>query len=173
MVRSGIALLRHGVAGDPPMRTLACSARARFRKMAVPCEASTGSRACGPPALKLRRASFAATVHRASENRMSAKMAVPSEARRAKDGGEGGIRTPGTVAGPAVFKTAAIDHSATSPWTPPNRWVSSRIVERAESGRGACHGMASLRRKLSLLAGGDIRWLHEHVPLLLQLFAPR
>jgi hypothetical protein len=30
-------------------------------------------------------------------------------------GGEGGIRTPGTVAGSAVFKTAAIDHSATSP----------------------------------------------------------
>ena len=31
------------------------------------------------------------------------------------NGGEGGIRTPGTLASPAVFKTAAIDHSATSP----------------------------------------------------------
>ena len=30
-------------------------------------------------------------------------------------GGEGGIRTLGTLAGSAVFKTAAIDHSATSP----------------------------------------------------------
>ena len=29
--------------------------------------------------------------------------------------GGGGIRTPGTLAGPAVFKTAAIDHSATPP----------------------------------------------------------
>ncbi len=30
-------------------------------------------------------------------------------------GGEGGIRTHGTVAGTAVFKTAAFNHSATSP----------------------------------------------------------
>src|SRR5690606_40087241 len=44
---------------------------------------------------------------------------APIENRESKfenhHGGEGGIRTPGTVAGPAVFKTAAIDHSATSP----------------------------------------------------------
>ena len=33
----------------------------------------------------------------------------------AKDGGERGIRTPGTLPGTAVFKTAAIDHSAISP----------------------------------------------------------
>ena len=32
-----------------------------------------------------------------------------------KDGGEGGIRTPDTLSGTAVFKTAAINHSATSP----------------------------------------------------------
>jgi hypothetical protein len=31
------------------------------------------------------------------------------------DGGEGGIRTPGTLPGTVVFKTTAIDHSATSP----------------------------------------------------------
>lgn len=30
-------------------------------------------------------------------------------------GGEGGIRTPGTLASPTVFKTAAFDRSATSP----------------------------------------------------------
>ena len=38
-------------------------------------------------------------------------------ASRAKkpNGGEGGIRTPGELAPTAVFKTAAIDHSATSP----------------------------------------------------------
>jgi hypothetical protein len=34
---------------------------------------------------------------------------------RAKDGGERGIRTPGTVSGTVVFKTTAIDHSAISP----------------------------------------------------------
>jgi hypothetical protein len=31
-------------------------------------------------------------------------------------GGERGIRTPGALAGTTVFKTAAIDHSAISPW---------------------------------------------------------
>ena len=30
-------------------------------------------------------------------------------------GGEGGIRTPGTLAGTTDFESAAIDHSATSP----------------------------------------------------------
>ena len=36
-------------------------------------------------------------------------------ALRAKAGGEGGIRTPVGLSPKAVFKTAAIDHSATSP----------------------------------------------------------
>jgi hypothetical protein len=31
-------------------------------------------------------------------------------------GGGGGIRTPGELTPPAVFKTAAIDHSATPPY---------------------------------------------------------
>ena len=31
------------------------------------------------------------------------------------DGGRRGIRTPGTVSGSAVFKTAALDHSAILP----------------------------------------------------------
>jgi hypothetical protein len=31
------------------------------------------------------------------------------------NGGEGGIRTPGTLSGTPVFKTGAINHSATSP----------------------------------------------------------
>jgi len=34
------------------------------------------------------------------------------------DGGGGGIRTPGTVSGTAVFKTAALNHSATPPGCP-------------------------------------------------------
>jgi hypothetical protein len=34
----------------------------------------------------------------------------------AKAGGEGGIRTPVRLSPEAVFKTAAIDHSATSPF---------------------------------------------------------
>jgi hypothetical protein len=32
-------------------------------------------------------------------------------------GGEGGIRTPGTVARTPHFECGAIDHSATSPWS--------------------------------------------------------
>jgi hypothetical protein len=40
--------------------------------------------------------------------------------RRAKGGGEGGIRTPGTVTRAVVFKTTAIDRSATSPLGVPN-----------------------------------------------------
>src|SRR6266567_2719650 len=35
---------------------------------------------------------------------------------RRLDGGEGGIRTPGRVSPTPVFKTGAINHSATSPW---------------------------------------------------------
>src|SRR5690606_20542174 len=35
--------------------------------------------------------------------------------RRKRTGGEGGIRTHGALAGTAVFKTAALNHSATSP----------------------------------------------------------
>ena len=34
-----------------------------------------------------------------------------------RHGGEGGIRTPGTLSGTPVFKTGAINHSATSPAT--------------------------------------------------------
>src|SRR5579859_4638663 len=33
-----------------------------------------------------------------------------------RPGGEGGIRTPDTLSGMPVFKTGAINHSATSPW---------------------------------------------------------
>src|SRR5260370_25032668 len=36
---------------------------------------------------------------------------------RRKSGGEGGIRTPDTLSGMPVFKTGAINHSATSPTT--------------------------------------------------------
>ena len=38
---------------------------------------------------------------------------------RASDSGGGGIRTPGTLAGPTVFKTVPIDHSG----TPPKGWI--------------------------------------------------
>ena len=45
---------------------------------------------------------------------------IPNQAERQmldteNTGGEGGIRTPGTLSGTPVFKTGAINHSATSP----------------------------------------------------------
>jgi hypothetical protein len=39
----------------------------------------------------------------------------PLKARLQKHGGEEGIRTPDTLSGMPVFKTGAINHSATSP----------------------------------------------------------
>ena len=51
-----------------------------------------------------------------------------------KAGGEGGIRTHGAVARTLVFKTSALNHSATSP-------VFSRNISlaRAGKGQGAVH----------------------------------
>ena len=43
------------------------------------------------------------------------KKTTRHDVRCPSDGGRGGIRTPGTVSGSAVFKTAALDHSATLP----------------------------------------------------------
>jgi hypothetical protein len=40
---------------------------------------------------------------------------VVEKKRRLETGGEGGIRTPDTLSGMPVFKTGAINHSATSP----------------------------------------------------------
>jgi hypothetical protein len=40
---------------------------------------------------------------------------VEPQVRMLQFGGGGGIRTPGTVSGTAVFKTAAFNHSATPP----------------------------------------------------------
>ena len=43
-------------------------------------------------------------------------------------GGEGGIRTPDTLSGMPVFKTGAINRSATSPWLESARnWPSQEI----------------------------------------------
>jgi hypothetical protein len=41
---------------------------------------------------------------------------VRTEFSELTDGGRGGIRTHGTLAGTPVFKTGALNHSATLPW---------------------------------------------------------
>ena len=43
----------------------------------------------------------------------NAKLAIGAELM--ENGGEGGIRTHGTLAGSTVFETAPFDHSGTSP----------------------------------------------------------
>ena len=55
-------------------------------------------------------------------------MLYPTELRAPDgvlNGGEGGIRTPGRDKPSAVFKTAAIDHSATSPEHGPRYFISN------------------------------------------------
>ena len=50
-----------------------------------------------------------------TKNKKPTPMNVPISI--ATCGGEGGIRTHGALANTAVFKTAALNHSTTSPWS--------------------------------------------------------
>ena len=45
-----------------------------------------------------------------------------ANSRKQASGGEGGIRTHGTLAGTTVFETVPIDHSGTSPRREPGRY---------------------------------------------------
>jgi hypothetical protein len=49
------------------------------------------------------------------------------QTHKKRNGGEGGIRTHGTLSRTAVFKTAALNHSATSP-KHPNRYYMSSVA---------------------------------------------
>ena len=75
----------------------------------------------GPVRSTVREPSGAPGRNRTCDPRLRRPMLYPTELRApwGKNGGEGGIRTPGRDEPSAVFKTAAIDHSATSPqsWT--------------------------------------------------------
>ena len=91
----------------------------------------------GPPSrVALRRDSL--------RSASCASLVYPAEARRsrAKAGGGGGIRTPGTVPRTAVFKTAALNRSATppllnggDPCTPPGSSLAGTPSPRAASSR--------------------------------------
>src|ERR1700730_2012772 len=73
-------------------------------------------------------------------------------------GGEGGIRTPDTLSGMPVFKTGAINHSATSPMFPIeykrealdaqrlSRTVSTTHASLHEDGRKCCTGVSLQQR---------------------------
>src|SRR5215469_1494052 len=50
-----------------------------------------------------------------SRNEIAGQVTVYNLLITKSNGGEGGIRTPGTLSGTPVFKTGAINHSATSP----------------------------------------------------------
>ena len=54
-------------------------------------------------------------LHRCGVVRGRARALQTLFSKLQNSGGEGGIRTPGGLAPPTVFKTVAIDHSATSP----------------------------------------------------------
>jgi hypothetical protein len=58
-----------------------------------------------------------------------------------KIGGGGGIRTPGELAPPTVFKTAAIDHSATPPqvWRRASLMHEQRLSVNSERSSLNCH----------------------------------
>ena len=109
-----------------------------------------GPRFTGPPVLVLRSQPAEVTINvgwqkrvrshfsdsaRTTEPAVPASMrspffgrvAVPSEAHRAKDGGEGGIRTLGTLASTHDFQSCTLDHSVTSPETQSARWRTHRL----------------------------------------------
>ena len=75
---------------------------------------------------------------------------VATDVRKIRDRGQGGIRTHGELAPTAVFKTAALNHSATCPY-PPGR----QSAARAQGGfgwRAACGTMtAMVARSFSLV----------------------
>ena len=67
-------------------------------------------------------------------------MLYPTELRAPDgvlNGGEGGIRTPGRDEPSAVFKTAAIDHSATSPQHGPRYFISNGGAQAVRGGEKA------------------------------------
>src|ERR1700744_3786395 len=67
-------------------------------------------------------------LHPAHLRYTSARQPSHFASLRAKAGGEGGIRTPVRLSPEAVFKTAAIDHSATSPKLAESWWRELRVV---------------------------------------------
>src|SRR5271163_4199762 len=75
-------------------------------------------------------------------------------------GGEGGIRTPGTLARTPHFECGAIDHSATSPGPTARRSGLAASVARAIS-------MARRRRQDGIASGG------EEDPRMWSSFRPR
>lgn len=65
--------------------------------------------------------------------------------RRAARGGRGEIRTHGTLAGTPVFKTGALNHSATLPVAEDQPFAAAKIKDRiAHAGRNLLLGDASL-----------------------------
>ena len=62
-------------------------------------------------------------------------------------GGEGGIRTLGTVAGTAVFKTATFNHSVTSPLLSATPCVARLFVRRPRVSSGASLSLRPFSRK--------------------------
>ena len=74
-------------------------------------------------------------------------------------GGEGGIRTPDTLSGMPVFKTGAINHSATSPGTTVLlQFAPSLLVQQTESAGVELHDLGEVREEIgqAVVAGVEV-----------------
>ncbi len=71
------------------------------------------------------------------------------------NGGEGGIRTHGGLAPTAVFKTAALNHSATSPRMSVYRTQGLRISLKPQMCKRQLKRRASTRRLVDVRKGQD------------------
>ncbi len=98
-----------------------------------------------------------------------------------KHGGEGGIRTPDTLSGMPVFKTGAINHSATSPvlrvlrtrrairslWLVYNTSDSISLPGHAECPGMKLHDLGKVREKIRQTVVAGIRMIFvPHIFLL-------
>ena len=96
-------------------------------KVALPSRASTVNRAIVQLRIKAHGTGSGRALPRACVAQAQLIPIHPTISRAApgaeRGGGEGGIRTLGTLASSTVFETAPIDHSGTSPQA---RWARNR-----------------------------------------------
>ncbi len=119
--RQWLAALRHRRAAA--VELLPALRRRGPRRLAAPARRGAPTPAAHHAGRRPRPPSSACTTSSAPAPRSSSCRSPgcpvsgqeESQAMELRSGGGGGIRTPGTREDPAVFKTAAIDHSATPP----------------------------------------------------------
>ena len=102
---------------------------------------------------------FAACAHfgrYAASGELGSRTAEVSARFAGSVGGEGGIRTPVALAGKAVFKTAAFDRSATSPWCRLGQWA-AKLSEGNQWRSPAFAGLLPVEQKRFELSTSALR----------------